>query len=79
MELGDGRFSFVAQEKVAGTVAVHKSVFGERCSTGRVAEDIESSFLICVAVGVIEAHPMSGQILQGGLTKMVGQRDSITL
>lgn len=76
MDLGDGRFAFVAQEKVAGTVAVHKSVLGKRCSTGRVAEDVENCFLICVAVRAIEAHPMTGQVLQGGLTKVVGQQIS---
>ena len=76
MKLGDGCLSFVAQEEVAGMVAVHKSVLGERCGTGSVAEDVESSFLIRVAVRVIEAHPMAGQVLQGGLTKMVGQQIS---
>ena len=34
-------------------------------------ENIEGCFLICVAVGVIEAHAMTGQVLQGGLAKMV--------
>ena len=76
VELNNGRLSFVAQEKVAGTVAVHKSVLSERCSTGSVAEDVESSFLICVTVRVIEAHPMTGHVLQGGLAKMVGQQIS---
>ena len=51
-------------------MAVHKAVLSERCSTSRVAEDVESSFLISVAVRVIEAHPMTGQVLQGGLTKI---------
>lgn len=79
MELDNGRLSFVTQEKVAGTVAVHKSVLRERCSTSRVAKDVESSFLVCVAVGVIEAHPMTGQVLQSGLAKMVGQQISGSL
>ena len=70
VELNNGRLSFVAQEKVAGTVAVHKSVLSERCSTGSVAEDVESSFLICVTVRVIEAHQMTGQVLQGGTSKI---------
>lgn len=34
-------------------------------------ENKEGCFLICVAVGVIEAHAMTGQVLQGGLAKMV--------
>ena len=76
VELGDGVLSFVAKEKVAGTVAVHESVLGECCSTSCVAEDVESCFLIRIAVGVIKAHTMTGQVLECGLTKMVGQQIS---
>ena len=71
VELGDGVLAFVAQEEVAGPAAIHKSVLGQAACAGRVFENVEGCFLICVAVGVIEAHAMTGQVLQGGLAKMV--------
>lgn len=71
MELGNGVLAFDAQEEVAGAAAVHKSVLGQAACAGRVLENVEGGFLIRVAVHVIEAHPMSGQVLQGGLAKMV--------
>ena len=71
MELGNGVLAFDAQEDVAGAAAVDKSVLGQAACAGRVLENVEGGFLIRVAVRVIEAHPMSGQVLQGGLAKMV--------
>lgn len=79
MELGDGVFAFVAQEEVAGPAAVHKSVLGQAACAGRVFENVEGCFLICVAVGVIEAHAMTGQVLQGGLAKMVRENVALRL
>ena len=76
MELDNGRLSFVAQQEVAGAVAVHKSVLRQAGGTSCVLEDIECRFLICVAIGVIKAHPMTRQVLQGGLAKMVGENIS---
>ena len=40
---------------------------------------LEKEFLIRVAVRVIKAHPMTGQVLQGGLAKMVGKNVSGSL
>ncbi len=77
VELDNGRLSFVAQEEVAGPAAVHKSVLGQAACAGRVFENVEGGFLICVAVGVIEAHAMTGQVLECGLTKMV--RENVPL
>lgn len=71
MQLGDGVLAFVAQEEVAGPVAVHKSVLSQAACAGCVFEDVEGCFLISVAIGIIEAHAMTGQVLQGGLPKMV--------
>ena len=50
VELGDGVLAFVAQEEVAGPAAVHKSVLSQAARAGRVLENIEGCFLICVAV-----------------------------
>ena len=71
VELGDGVLAFVAQEEVAGPAAIHKSVLGQAACAGRVFENVEGCFLICVAVGVIEAHAMTGQVLQSGLAKII--------
>ncbi len=76
VELGNGVLAFVAQEEVAGAAAVHKSVLGQAACAGSVFENVEGGFLICVAIGVIEAHAMTGQVLQGGLAKMV--RENVT-
>ena len=79
MELGNGVLAFVAQEEVAGAAAVHKSVLGQAACAGRVFENVEGGFLICVAAGVIEAHAMTGQVLECGLTKMVRENVSLRL
>lgn len=79
VELGDGVLAFVAQEEVAGPAAVHKSVLGQAACAGRVLENVEGCFLICVAIGIIEAHAMTGQVLQGGLAKMVRENVSLRL
>ena len=71
MELDEGVLSFVAQEEVAGTLAVHKSVFRQCCSARSVAKDVEGSFLIRIPVRIVEAHPMTGQVLQSGLAKII--------
>ena len=46
MELDEGVLSFVAQKKIAGAVAVHKSVFTQTSRTGRVVEDVEGRILV---------------------------------
>lgn len=82
VELGDGVLTFVAQEEVAGPAAVHKSVLSQAACAGRVFENVEGGFLICVAVGVIEAHAMTGQVLQVGTSKIAkidGTRNSLYL
>ena len=79
VELGDGVFAFVAQEEVAGPAAVHKSVLGQAACAGRVFENVEGGFLIGIAVGVIEAHAMTGQILECGLAKMVRENVALRL
>ena len=71
VELGNGVLAFVAQEEVAGPAAVHKSVLGQASRAGCMLENVEGCFLICVAVGVIEAHAMTGQVMECGLAKMV--------
>ena len=71
VELDNGGLSFVAQEEVAGAAAVHKSILCKTACTDGVTENVEGSFLICVAIGVIEAHPMTGQVLQGSLAEIV--------
>ena len=42
-------------------------------------EDGEVCFLIRISVGIIEAHPMTGQDLKRGRTKTVGQLVSFRL
>ena len=79
MELGNGVLAFVAQEEVTGPVAIHKSVLGQAACAGCVFEDVEGCFLICVAVGVIEAHAMTGQVLECGLAKMVRENVALRL
>ena len=71
MQLDNGVLSFVAQEEVAGTLAVHKSVFRQCCSARSVAKEVEGSFLIRIPVRIVEAHPMTGQVLQSGLAKII--------
>ena len=71
--------SFLAQQEVAAPDAIHKSIFCEAACTGSMAEDVECRFLIRIAVRVIKAHPMTGQVLQGGLAKMVGENISGSL
>ncbi len=79
MELGNGALAFVAQEEVAGPAAIHESVLGQAACAGCVLEDVEGCFLICVAVGVIEAHAMTGQVLECGLAKMVRENVALRL
>ena len=76
MEFGDGVLSFVAQKKIAGAVAVHKSVFTQTSRTGRVVEDVEGRFLVRIAVRVIEAHPMPEQVVKSSPAQMIGQHVS---
>ena len=42
-------------------------------------EDSEIFFLVRISVAVIEAHPMTGQDLEGGSTKTVGQFVSLRM
>ena len=67
MEVNNRLLSFIAKKEVAAADAIHKSVLGKTACTGGVAEDVKCCFLIRVSVRVIEAHPMTGQVLQGGL------------
>ena len=70
---------FIAQKEVAAPDAIHKSILGKTTCTGSMTEDVKNRFLIRVSVRVIKAHPMSGQVLQGGLAKMVGESISGSL
>ena len=63
VQLDNSGLSFIAQQEVAAQDAIHETVLSQACSTDSVAEDVEGLFLICVAVRVIKAHPMTGQVL----------------
>ena len=65
--------SFIAKKEIAAADAIHESILGKTACTGGVAEDIKCCFLIRVSVHVIEAHLMTGQVLQGGLAKIIGE------
>ena len=73
VEVNNRLLSFVAQQEFAAADAIHKSILGKAACTGGMPENIKCRFLIRVSVRVIEAHPMSGQVLQGGLAEIVGE------
>lgn len=79
VQLDNGRLSFVAQQEFQGFFAVHEAVLRQAGCAGGFVEDGEVGFLVRISVGIIEAHPMTGQDLEGGGTKTVGQLVSFRL
>ena len=71
VEVDNRLLSFIAKKEIAAADAIHESILGKTACTGGVAEDIKCCFLIRVSVHVIEAHLMTGQVLQGGLAKII--------
>ena len=73
VKLDNGGFPFVAQQEFQTLFAVHKSVLCQAGWAGGFVEHCEVGLLIRISVGIIEAHPMTGQDSQGGGTETVGQ------
>lgn len=79
VEVYNRLLAFVTQEEFQGFFAVHEAVLRQAGGTGGFVEDGEVCFLIRISVGIIEAHPMTGQDLKSGGTKTVGQFVSFRL
>ena len=41
-----------------------------------MTEDVEGCFLVRIAVGIVEAHPMPGQVVKSSPAQMIGQHVS---
>ena len=79
VEVHNRLLAFVCEQEFQGFFAVHEAVLGQAGCASSFVEDGEICFLIRVSVGIIEAHPMTGQDLEGGGTKTVGQLVSFRL
>lgn len=73
MEVDDGLLAFFAEEEGAVGVGVHEEVFGEDSGGGGVAEEVEVFFEVGVAVGVVGAEAVAGEVDLGGLVEAGGE------
>ena len=71
--------AFVGEQEFQRFFAVHEAVLRQAGGAGGFVEDGEVCFLVRISVAVIEAHPMTGQDLQGCGTETVGQFVSFRL
>jgi len=79
VEVHNRLLTFVGEQEFQGFFAVHEAVLCQAGCAGGFVEDGEVGFLVRISVAVIEAHPMTGQDLEGGGTKTVGQLVSFRL
>ena len=79
VEVHNRLLAFVGEQEFQGFFAVHEAVLRQAGCAGGFVEDGEVGFLVRISVAVIEAHPMTGQNLEGGGTKTVGQLVSFRL
>ena len=73
MEVDDGLLAFFAEEEGAVGVGVHEEVFGEDGGGGGMAEEVEVFFEVGVAVGVVGAEAVAGEVDLGGLVEAGGE------
>ena len=66
MEVNKRLLAFFAEEEVTVLVVVHEEVFGEDGGAAGVAEEVEGGFLVGVAVGVVGAEAVAGEVGPGG-------------
>ena len=66
MEVNKRLLAFFAEEEVAVLVVVHEEVFGEDGGADGVTEEVEGGFLVGVAVGVVGAEAVAGEVGLGG-------------
>ena len=73
MESGDGFLAGFGLQVSQGDFAVHKSVLGQDACCICVLEDVEGGFQVGVAVGVVGAEFVAGEVLSGGFVQAGGQ------
>jgi len=73
VEVDDGLLAFFAEEEGAVGVGVHEEVFGEDGGGGGMAEEVEVFFEVGVAVGVVGAEAVAGEVDLGGLVEAGGE------
>lgn len=66
VEVHNRLLAFVGEQEFQGFFAVHEAVLRQAGCAGGFVEDGEVGFLVRISVAVIEAHPMTGQDLEGG-------------
>ena len=66
MKVNEGLLALRTQKEVAIFVVVHEEVFGENGGADGMAEEVEGSFLIGGAVGVVGAEAHTGDVPPGG-------------
>ena len=73
VEVYNRLLAFVGEQEFQRFFAVHEAVLSQACSAGSFVKDGEIGFLVRISVGIIEAHPMTGQDSQGGGAETIGQ------
>lgn len=66
MEVNKGLLAFGTEEEGAVGVIVHEEIFGEDGGAAGVAEEGEAGFQVGVAVGVVGAEAVAGEVGLGG-------------
>ena len=66
MEVNEGLLAFGAEEEGAVGGVVHEEIFGEDGGAAGVAEEGEAGFQVGVAVGVVRADAVAGEVDPGG-------------
>ncbi len=66
VKVDEGLLALRTQEEVTVLGVVHEEVFGEDGRAGGVAEEVEVGFLVGVAVGVVGAEAVAGEVGLGG-------------
>ena len=73
VEVDEGLLAFGAEEEGAVGGVVHEHVFYEDAGAEGVAEEGEAGFLVGVAVGVVGADAVAGEVAEGGVVEGGGE------
>ena len=65
MQVDDSLATRGGKEEGAVFLVVHEEVLGEDCRAERVLEDIERLFEVRIAVGVVHAELVAGEVILG--------------
>ena len=73
MEVNEGLLAFFTEEEGAVGGVVHEEVLGEDGGAVSMAEEVEGGFLVGVAVGVVGADAVAGEVAPGGGVEGAGE------